>query len=125
MLFQKLVLHYKMFLFSSINESTNITLIVQVTFANKVGSNKGLISIIYYTPVQNIAYFWFDFTFCTPFILTVSVTSTSSSITCNIYVKGTKQNTTPKTVTSYYSIQMNCFCFQVLIQLQQGLYWVE
>ena len=97
--------------FLSLNYSSNITLIVQVApcadlaFANKVRSNKGLVSIIYNSPVQNIAYFGFDFNFGTPFILSVSVISTSSSITCNIYVNDT-QSTTSITVTLQYSINM-------------------
>ena len=100
------------FISSTITANSNYIL-VQVapgsnSFTNQVGSNKGLVTIYYYTNKNNWAYYGFDFTFDTPFILTLTVSSTSSSITCNIYVNGLQQSTTPITgLSSQISINMD------------------
>jgi hypothetical protein len=99
---------------SSDIQNSGITILVQVApndtlaFANKIGSNQGLVSIYYYTNILNTAYYGFDFTYGTPFILTLKLSSTSSNITCNIYVNGSQQSTTAITgLSSQYSINMD------------------
>ena len=99
---------------SSDIQNSGITILIQVApndtlaFSNKIGSNKGLVTIYYYTNILNTAYYGFDFTYGTPFILTLTLSSTSSDITCNLYVNGSQQSTTAITgLSSQYSINMD------------------